>query len=133
MAQMNGLAIALSALLGFLVVSLWYGPFFGHAWRRGAGLSISNFKRPPAPILYGAALLYSILAAVFVGHLLANFPGRPAHVYLMITGGIGLGFILPTLGLRCLFMQTSKQILFIDVVGWTLFYLVMGVVYAFLG
>lgn len=133
MAQMNSLAIALSALLGFLIVSLWYGPFFGRAWRRAAGLSISNFKRPAASILYGAAFLYSLLAAVFVGHLLANFPGRPAHVYLMITGGIGLGFIFPALGLRCLFLQTSRQILLIDVIGWTLFYLSMGVVYAFLG
>lgn len=133
MAQMNGLAVAISTLLGFLVISLWYGRFFGRAWRRASGLSISSFRRPAAPILYGAAFLYSLLAAVFLGHLLANFPGRPAHVYLMITGGIGLGFILPSLGLRCLFMQTSKQALLIEVVGAILFFLSMGIVYVFLG
>jgi hypothetical protein len=133
MAQMNWLAVIVSALVGFLVVYLWYGPLFGRTWRRVAGVHDSNVNLPSAEKLYGMALIYSFISAIFVGHLLANFPGRPFHVYLMITGGIGLGFVFPVLGMRSLLTRKSGRMLALDTIGWTLFFLSMGVVFSLLG
>lgn len=133
MAQMNWLAVIVSAIVGFLVIRLWYGPIFGRAWRRFAGVHDTNVNPPSAEKLNGLGLVYSVIAAIFVGHLLANFPGRPAHVYLMITGGIGLGFVLPVLGVRSMLTRKSNRLLMIDTAGWTLFFLSMGAVYWILG
>lgn len=133
MAQMNWLAVVLAALTGFLVASLWYGPIWGRTWRRAAGVINQGINLPRPERVYAITLVFSGVAAVFVGHLLANFPGRPFHVYLMITGGIGLGFILPAFAIRSLHSRRSARLLFIDVGGWTLFYLSMGIVFAIFG
>lgn len=133
MAQMNWLAVVVAALVGFLVASLWYGPIFGREWRRYMGVSRHGVNLPRAEKLYAITLFFSFISAIFVGHLLANFPGRPAYVYLMITGGIGLGFVFPALAIRSLHNRKSIKGLVIDAAGWTVYYLAMGVVFIFLG
>lgn len=133
MAQINWLAVVVAAISGFLVINLWYGPLFGRAWRRVAGIHDNNINLPPAWVFYGIALAFSFLAALVVGHLFGNFPGRPALDYIAMTAAIGVGFVFPALGMRHLFSRKSLRLLAIDTVGWTLFYLVMGAVFALLG
>lgn len=130
MAQMNWLAILVAALSGFVVINLWYGPLFGRAWRRVAGIHDNNINLPPALVFYGLALFFSFLAAAVVGHLLSNFPDRPAYQYVMMTGAIGVGFVFPALAMRHMFTRKNSRLLMIDTAGWTIFYLVMGVVFA---
>ena len=133
MAQMNWLAVVVAAISGFLIINLWYGPLFGRAWRRVAGIHDNNINLPPAPVFYGTALAFSFLAASVVGHLLSNFPGRPLTDYLLMAAGIGIGFVFPALGMRQLYARKNSRVLMIDTAGWTIFYLVMGAVFALFG
>ncbi|HET6537231.1 MAG TPA: DUF1761 domain-containing protein [Sphingopyxis sp.] len=133
MAQMNWLAVLVAAFVGFLVASFWYGPLFGRSWLRVAGVRDQGLDEVKPEVLYGGTLFLSLISAIFVGHLLANFPGRPAHVYLMITSGIGVGFIFPALAIRSLHSRKSPKMLLIDSIGWILYYLAMGAVFILLG
>ncbi len=132
MAQMNWLAIVAAALAGFVVINFWYGPLFGRAWRRVAGIHDNNINLPPTLVFYGMSLAFSLLAAAVAGHLLGNFPDRSPYEYVLMTLAIGVGFVFPALAMRHMFTRKNSRLLMIDTAGWTIFYLVIGLVFAIL-
>ncbi len=73
MANANLLAIIVAAAAGFLVGGIWYGPLFGKAWQHEIGLSDAEIKSSNMAKIFGITFLFSLLSAVFLGHLLAHF------------------------------------------------------------
>jgi Protein of unknown function (DUF1761) len=132
-ANANLLSTLIAALCGFLVGGIWYGPLFGKAWQRAAGLSNQQIAATNSVKLYGTTLVLSIISAIFLGHLLKSTGVSKPHVIMMISIGIALGFIIPAIATNYLFARKSMGLLAIDAGYWVFFYAAMGAVYLLMG
>ncbi|MBL0925567.1 MAG: DUF1761 domain-containing protein [Sphingomonadaceae bacterium] len=132
MANANLLAIFVAAAAGFLVGGIWYGPLFGKAWMAEHGFTEESLKNANMLKIYGLTFAFSVLSAVFLGHLLAHF-GTTARTTMMISTGVALGFIVPAIGTNYLFSRKSGRLFAIDAGYWILFYAAMGTVFVLLG
>jgi Protein of unknown function (DUF1761) len=132
MANVNLLAILVAAACGFLVGGVWYGPLFGKTWQREIGMSDDDLKSANMLKIYGTAFVFSVLSAVFLGHLLSHFDTDFTRT-MMISIGIAVGFITPAIGTNYLFGRKSGKLFAIDAGYWIAFYAAMGLVFGFLG
>jgi Protein of unknown function (DUF1761) len=132
MANANLLAILIAAAAGFLVGGIWYGPLFGKAWMAENGFTEEGLKNANMLKIYGLTFAFSVLSAVFLGHLLAFFDTGPRST-MMISTGIALGYIVPAIGTNYLFARKSGKLFAIDAGYWVVFYAAMGAVFAVLG
>ncbi|MGB5077844.1 MAG: DUF1761 domain-containing protein [Sphingorhabdus sp.] len=132
MANANLLAILVAACAGFLVGGLWYGPLFGKSWMAENGFTQDELRRASMLKIYGLTFAFSILSAVFLGHLLAFFDANP-RATMMISTGIALGYIVPAIGTNYLFARKSGKLFAIDAGYWVVFYAAMGAVFVTLG
>ncbi len=133
MANANLLAILVAALSGFLIGGIWYGPLFGKIWQREAGVSQEAMGEASPIKLFGLTFLFSVLSALFLGHLLASTGVSKPHVIMMISIGVALGFIVPAIGTNYLFGRKSGTLFAIDAGYWLVFYAAMGAVFVLLG
>ena len=132
MANANILAILIAAASGFLFGGIWYGPLFGKAWQRAIGLSDDELKSANMIKIFGITFLFSLLSAVFLGHLLAHFD-TDFYRTMMISTGIALGFVAPAIGTNYLYGRKSGKLFAIDAGYWIVFYAAMGLVFGLLG
>lgn len=132
MANTNLLAILVAAATGFLIGGLWYGPLFGKAWMAEHGLTDVQLRSSNMLKIYGLTFAFSVLSAVFLGHLLAFFD-TSARATLMISVGIALRYIIPAIGTNYLFSRKSGKLFAIDAGYWLTFYAAMGSVFLLLG
>ena len=132
MANANLLAILVAAAAGFLVGGLWYGPLFGKMWMAENGFTEDELKKANMLKIYGLTFAFSVLSAVFLGHLLAFFDTNTRST-LMISTGIALGYIVPAIGTNYLFARKSGKLFAIDAGYWVVFYAAMGLVFVLLG
>jgi hypothetical protein len=132
MANANILAILIAAASGFLVGGIWYGPLFGKAWQRAIGLSDDELKSANMIKIFGITFLFSLLSAVFLGHLLAHFD-TDFYRTMMISTGIALGFVAPAIGTNYLYGRKSGKLFAIDAGYWIVFYATMGLVFGLIG
>jgi hypothetical protein len=132
MANANLLAILIAAAAGFLVGGLWYGPLFGKAWMTENNFTEDELRGANMFKIYGLTFAFSVLSAVFLGHLLAFFDTN-AQSTMMISIGIALGYIVPAIGTNYLFARKSGKLFAIDAGYWIVFYAAMGVVFVLLG
>ncbi len=132
MANANLLAILIAAASGFLVGGIWYGPLFGKAWQHAIGLSDADVQSPNMVKIFGLTFLFSLLSAVFLGHLLAFFDTDLRHT-MMISVGTALGFVIPAIGTNYLYGRKSGTLFAIDAGYWVVFYAAMGLVFGILG
>ncbi|WP_430445117.1 DUF1761 domain-containing protein [Sphingorhabdus contaminans] len=132
MANANLLAILVAAAAGFLVGGIWYGPLFGKAWMNENGFTEEELKKANMLKIYGLTFAFSVLSAVFLGHLLAAVQAS-TRATMMISTGIALGYIAPAIGTNYLFSRKSGKLFAIDAGYWVVFYAAMGLVFVFLG
>jgi hypothetical protein len=132
MANANLLAILVAAAAGFLVGGIWYGPLFGKAWMNENGFTEEELKKANMLKIYGLTFAFSVLSAVFLGHLLAAVQAN-TRATMMISTGIALGYIAPAIGTNYLFSRKSGKLFAIDAGYWVVFYAAMGLVFVFLG
>ena len=132
MANANLLAILVAASTGFLIGGLWYGPLFGKAWMAEHGFTEEQLRGSNMFKIYGLTFAFSVLSAVFLGHLLAFFDSNTRST-LMISVGISLGYIIPAIGTNYLFSRKSGRLFAIDAGYWIVFYAAMGLVFLILG
>jgi hypothetical protein len=132
MANANLLAILIAAASGFLVGGLWYGPLFGKAWQRAIGLSDEELGSGNMVKTFGLTFAFSLLSAVFLGHLLAYFDPDFTRT-MMISVGIAFGFVVPAIGTNYLFGRKAGALFAIDAGYWIAFYTAMGLVFGLLG
>lgn len=132
MANANLLAILVAAATGLLIGGLWYGPLFGKAWMADHGFSQQQLRSGNMLKIYGLTFAFSVLSAVFLGHLLAFFD-TSARATLMISVGIALGYIIPAIGTNYLLSRKSGKLFAIDAGYWLTFYAAMGSVFMLVG
>ncbi len=128
----NFLSVLAAAIAAFLVGGFWYGPLFGKTWQREIGRGQINPSKPELLKLLGLTLLFELIAAFFLGHLLAHV-ARSTQSVMMISMGIALGFILPATIINYLYAGRSAKLMAIDGGHWVAVFAVMGAVFALIG
>ena len=100
-AYVNWIAIVVSALAGFAVGALWYGPVFGKVWMRESAVTMDKARSANMPKLYGTVLVLNLIAAcsldMFIG------PNATWRFGLFAGFMTGLTFVATALGVIYLF------------------------------
>lgn len=125
LANINWLAVLVAALAGFAIGGLWYGPLFGKAWMREAGMTDEKMKSANMPKIYGGALLLNLIAA----WSLAMFIGAGDLHFGVFAGFMtGLTFVSMALGVTYLFEHRSLTLWLINAGYQTVIFTVMGAI-----
>ena len=125
MASVNWLAVIVSALAGFAIGGLWYGPLFGKAWMREVGMTDEKMKSASMLKIYGGALLLNLIAAFS----LAMFIGKGDVNFGVFAGFMtGLTFVSMALGVTYLFEHRSLKLWLINAGYQTVIFTVMGAI-----
>ena len=76
---LNWLAVIAAALSSFLLGGLWYGPLFGNAWMKAAGVSAEQVKTGDKAMIFGGTFVLSLIAsatfAFFLGSSITAIQG----------------------------------------------------------
>lgn len=131
--DINLLAVALAAISAFVVGGLWYGPLFLKTWQREAGISEDDMRRRSPVVVFGGAFVLNLIAAYFIGHVLATYGHPPAKVDVMIALGLATAFICTAFGVNYLFAGRSLKHYAIDAGYWLVSYTLMGAIFGLLG
>lgn len=127
MPEVNYFAVVAAALAAFLIGGLWYGPLFGRAWQREAGVDEVQAKqgRHPAKV-FGLAFVLSLIAAFVFALFLGPQPALPFAAGAGFAAG--LFWVSAAFGINYLFAQRSLRLFLIDAGYNTLFFTAIGVV-----
>jgi hypothetical protein len=122
----NFLAILVSALAGFALGALWYGPLFGAVWMRESGMSPEKTRAMNVAKVYGTVLLLNLIAA----GSLAMFIGADATWRFGLFAGFmaGLTFVATALGVIYLFEARSLRLWLINAGYQTVIFSIMGTI-----
>ena len=133
MFQIGWLGVFGAGLAGFAIGGLWYGPLFGKAWQREAGLSDEAIKGANMPLIFGTTFLLNLIAAFVLSRGLALHDRPDVAASAMLGAVIGLAFIGTSIGVSYLFSRKSLRLFLIDAGYWAIAYTAMGAILAVLG
>ncbi len=97
----------------FAVGALWYGVLFGKAWQNAAGMSDEDVQSGNMALIFGLTLLFEILIAMVLWHLIARTNPAP-HVVMMMSVGFAVGVMIPSVGINYLYQRKSGKLFLID-------------------
>lgn len=131
----NWLAVVVAALAFFALGALWYGPLFGKAWQKGAGLSDEDIKGGNMGKTFGAAFFFALMISVGMALFFFGFAAEPGCEVEMTAGTgamygamTGIFFLFPSIGMNYTFAQKSMSYILIDSGYHILAYVVVGVI-----
>jgi hypothetical protein len=130
--EISWVAVIVSAVAGFAVGGLWYGPLFGKAWQAESGVTDEMANATNMPLVFGTVFVLNLFASFILGHVLATYGHPSLATSVMIAGGIALGFIVTSFGVNYLFARKSLKLFMIDGAYWTIVYCIMGAIFALL-
>jgi hypothetical protein len=109
---MSWLAILIAALAPFVLGYLWYGPLFGKAWQKEAGLDDAAIARGNMPMIFGLTFVLNVVAAIVLAQLLGPRPSLGNAVWLGAL--LGFGLVAGSYCVSYLFAQRSFALMAID-------------------
>ena len=128
-AQLNYLAVIVSALSTFLIGGIWYSPIaFGKAWMRENGFTEESMKGGNMIKIFGVSFLLALISAVN----LAMFMGPENNPTMGALWGFlaGAGWVATFVGTHYLFERKSFTLFLINA-GYSVVALtIMGVILA---
>ena len=69
---MNWFAVIAAALSSFVLGGLWYGPLFGNAWMKAAGVSPDQVKNANKVLIFGGTFVLALISAMAFSFMLGN-------------------------------------------------------------
>lgn len=132
LSNINFLAVAAAALSTFLVGWIWYGPIFGKAWQRLAGISEQEMQQANMGKIFGLSFLFELVMAF---NLAMFFFGSPegAEMINAANGALygfltGFGWVFFAYAVTGLFEQRSWKQIGINGGYWAVAFTVMGLI-----
>lgn len=131
----NWLAVVVSAVAFFALGAIWYGPLFGKAWQKGAGLSDEEIKSANMGKLFGSAFVFALIICVGMAIFFFGFGTDPENPMTLTTGAMmglmtGIFFILPSTCMNYLFARKPASFMMIDsfyhIVAYTMVGIILG-------
>ncbi|MDP3549632.1 MAG: DUF1761 domain-containing protein [Novosphingobium sp.] len=126
------MAVILATFAALAVSALWYGPVFGRARLEEVGPGKLGIRRSPArTTALSAALLF--ISATMMGHMFARVGAATLDVkwwlYFMMSGGLAIAFVVPSLWISYSQQRISTRLALIDGGFWLVAYLSMGLAF----
>jgi hypothetical protein len=108
----NIIAVLVTALTGFVIGGLWYGPVFGKPWMQSSGVTPGNMTTAQSVRLFASAYALNVIIAfglaVLMGHHRSLHDG--VHTGLFV----GLMFIATAIGVIYLFERRPLKLFLIN-------------------
>lgn len=106
-------ATLVATVLGFVLGALWYGPLFGRAWMRAAGVTREPRAGKNYPMRsYGATFVLGLAAAYMFGLYLGPNPGL---AFATVAGGAaGVFWVATSLAANDLFEGRDPLLIVIN-------------------
>lgn len=126
-AALNGWAILVAAMAGFVVGGLWYSPaLFQRAWVSAAGVDEARLAAGGAGKVFGLSFVLLLLAAF----VLALFLGPQRDLAFGITAGllVAVGWVATSLGVLYLFERRPLAHFWINAGYLTVTFTAMGAI-----
>jgi len=122
----NWFAVIAAALVGFVIGFLWYGPLFGKAWMKEAGLTEEDVKNGNMAKIFGLTAVFQFIMA----YCLAMFFGNEADATMGAFYGFLTGFAWVALAMAVsgLYEQKSFKYMLINGGFWTVVFTLMGLI-----
>jgi Protein of unknown function (DUF1761) len=106
------LAVLVTALAGFVIGSLWYGPLFSKAWMRESGVTPGNMTTAQSVRLFGAAYVVNVIIAFGLAMLIGDH--HSLHGGLHTGFFVSLMFMATAIGMTYLFERRSMKLFLIN-------------------
>jgi hypothetical protein len=112
MSAINLWAVVVAGVSAFVLGGLWYSLLFKAAWIRGTGQTEERLRSGKPAVMFGGALLLSLLAAF----VFALFLGPHPSLALGLGAGFsaGLCWVASSLGINYLFERRSLSFFLIN-------------------
>jgi hypothetical protein len=101
MHSVNFVAVLVSALTGFVIGGLWYGPLFGKAWMRHSGMTRERGLHQNKLVVFGGAYVLNVVIATGLALLTPEGGGWQVGLHTGVMASVF--FIAPALGIIHLF------------------------------
>ena len=126
--DVNWLAVIAAAISSFLLGGIWYGPVFGKAWMKAAGLDEAALKSRNLGLVFGGSFVLALIAAasfaVFLG------PEVDATTGALYGATAGVCWVAGSFGINYLFERKSLALFLINggyhAIQFTLMGLILG-------
>ncbi|MEQ9661904.1 MAG: DUF1761 domain-containing protein [Parasphingopyxis sp.] len=126
--EMNYLAVIAAAVSAFILGGLWYGPLFGKAWQKAAGVSDEAAQSGSPAIIFGGSLILSLVAAFVFAMFLG--PAPELNFALGAGASAGLCWVAAAIGIIYLFERRPLSHFLINggyvTLQFTLYGLILG-------
>ncbi|WP_298023642.1 DUF1761 domain-containing protein [uncultured Parasphingopyxis sp.] len=126
--EMNYLAVIAAAVSAFVLGGLWYGPLFGKAWQKAAGVSDEPAQSGSPAIIFGGSLILSLVAAFVFAMFLG--PAPELNFALGAGASAGLCWVAAAIGIIYLFERRPLSHFLINggyvTLQFTLYGLILG-------
>ncbi|KAA1191781.1 DUF1761 domain-containing protein [Pseudohalioglobus sediminis] len=127
LADVNWIAVLVSAVAAFVLGGLWYGPLFGKTWQGFVGLSDEDLASKGHPaVIMGSAFLLTVVQAAVLGATLpagAGVAGAVGHALV-----IAIGFVATAFAVNYLFSRHPRALYGIDAGYNVLQFAIMGAI-----
>lgn len=128
MGAVNWLAVIAAAISMFVIGGIWYSPMlFGKQWQAAAGLSDEQAQGGNKALIFGLALVFSLLMAANLGFFLAA-PEITLTLAIGYAVAAGLGWAALGLGVIALFERRPPSYFLINGGYLTVAFAVMGLI-----
>ena len=123
--DINWLAVAITAFIGFPLGFVWYGPLFGKAWMAETGMTEAKARAGNPAITYGGAYGLALLQTATFAMFLGPATNPAAALYGLCAG---LAWVGAAFGVQYLFEQRSLRLFLINAGYNTVFFTLMAAI-----
>ena len=113
-ANVNFLAVLVSAVAYMVIGFLWYGPLFAKPWMALVGFTEEQLRQGADPKMYALTFVGSLVASLVLA-VFINATGMTT-----LAGGVqvgllaGVGFVAPSFGANYIFLRKPLKLYLID-------------------
>ena len=126
LADLNWLAVVVSAVAFYALGAVWYSFLFGKAWAAELGIDLENPPETNMVKTMGGTFVLELIAAIVVGLLMAEMGGEGVMIGIHTGLLLGLGIASVMMGVNYLFEQRSLKLWLINAAHITIGFAIVG-------
>lgn len=124
--MINWLAVGAATLVGFAIGFVWYGPLFGKAWMKEAGLTEEDVENGNMAKIFGLTAVFQFIMAYCLAMFFGNdIDAASGAMYGFLTG---FAWVALAMGVSGLYEQKSFKYMLINGGFWTVVFTLMGLI-----
>ncbi len=128
LADLNWLAVIVSAAAFYAFGALWYSVLLGKAWAAEQGIDMENPPEVNMVKTMGGTFVLELIAAIVVGMLMMDMGGEGYMVGIHVGLLLGLGIASVMMGVNYLHEQRSLKLWLINAAHLTIGFAIVGAI-----